>query len=34
MTNGMYVALAELRNGQLYRFADWPNPRTPDMAAR
>jgi len=30
MTSDLYVALAELRNGALYRFADWPNPAVPN----
>src|SRR5258708_2027694 len=30
VTSGMDVALAELRNGSLYRFADWPNPAVPN----
>jgi hypothetical protein len=30
MTSGVHAALAELRNGPLYRFADWPNPAVPN----
>src|SRR5215469_9797878 len=29
MTSDIDVALAELRDGPLYRFADWPNPAVP-----
>jgi hypothetical protein len=30
MTSDVHVALAELSNGALYRFADWPNPAVPN----
>jgi len=30
MTSDVHVALAELRNGPRYRFADWPNPAVPN----
>ena len=30
MTSDMHAALAELRDGPLYRFADWPNPAVPN----
>lgn len=30
VTSGMDVVRAELRNGSLYRFADWPNPAVPN----
>jgi hypothetical protein len=30
MTGDMHAALAELRDGPLYRFADWPNPAVPN----
>jgi len=30
MTNNQNAALAELRDGCLYRFADWPNPAVPN----
>ena len=30
MTDNGNVALAELRDGPLYRFADWPNPAVPN----
>jgi hypothetical protein len=30
MTSDVHVALAELRNGPLYRFADWPNQAVPN----
>ena len=30
MTSEMDAALAELRDGPLYRFADWPNPAVPN----
>lgn len=30
MTDNGNVALAELRDGALYRFADWPNPAVPN----
>jgi hypothetical protein len=30
MINNRNVALAELRDGPLYRFADWPNPAVPN----
>jgi hypothetical protein len=30
MTNNRNVALAELRDGPLYGFADWPNPAVPN----
>jgi hypothetical protein len=30
MTNDPHAALAELRDGPLYRFADWPNPAVPN----
>src|SRR6516162_11409449 len=30
MINNENAALAELRDGPLYRFADWPNPAVPN----
>jgi hypothetical protein len=30
MTSDMDAALAELRDGPLYRFADWLNPAVPN----
>jgi hypothetical protein len=30
VTSDMHAALAELRDGPLYRFADWPNPAVPN----
>src|SRR6516162_6134450 len=30
MANNGNAALAELRDGPLYRFADWPNPAVPN----
>jgi hypothetical protein len=30
MANDLHPALAELRDGRLYRFADWPNPAVPN----
>ena len=30
MTSNRNAALAELRDGPLYRFADWPNPAVPN----
>ena len=30
MTDNGNVALTELRDGPLYRFADWPNPAVPN----
>jgi hypothetical protein len=30
MNSYMHAALAELRDGPLYRFADWPNPAVPN----
>jgi hypothetical protein len=30
MTSGPHAALAELADGTLYRFADWPNPAVPN----
>lgn len=30
MTSDVHVALAELRDGPVYRFADWPNPAVPN----
>jgi hypothetical protein len=30
MTSDMHAALAELRDGPLCRFADWPNPAVPN----
>lgn len=33
MTSDMHAALAELRDGPLYRFADWPNPAVPNGSA-
>jgi hypothetical protein len=30
MTSDTHAALAELRDGRLYRFADWPNPAVPN----
>jgi hypothetical protein len=30
MSSSSTLALAELRDGPLYRFADWPNPEVPN----
>ena len=30
MTNDLHAALTDLRDGRLYRFADWPNPAVPN----
>jgi hypothetical protein len=30
MSSSSNLALAELRDGPLYRFADWPNPEVPN----
>jgi hypothetical protein len=30
MASDLHAALAELRDGRLYRFADWPNPAVPN----
>jgi hypothetical protein len=30
MSSSSTLALAELRDGPLYRFADWPNPQVPN----
>ena len=30
MSSSSTLALAELRDGPLYRFADWPNPEIPN----
>jgi len=30
MSNNENAALAQLRDGSLYRFADWPNPAVPN----
>ena len=30
MTSSRQTALAELRDGPLHRFADWPNPAVPN----
>ena len=30
MTSDVHAALAELRDGPPYRFADWPNPAVPN----
>ena len=30
MSSSSTLALVELRDGPLYRFADWPNPEVPN----